>query len=1240
NLKLDLPDEFASSDLLKNILAAEKIKKDGNSKDLEALEEIIKKIWIDLYNKDPFQFNEEFDLHKEMGKKALIADFEDGKKRIEEVEKISTELDSQIRLLQDRINAPELLKAYPDQIKDFLEDRQAHPNDIPTSDLVEKGEEAPDDIGACSKLIEQLEAYRSKLIAHQNFLNPEHSHPIPDNKTPGFLELCKEILAPASEALKSRQETTAKQLEVVDNRIHQVKEKQSHLQFVEYEKLVGQKIDELIAQKPEARLNIELPDATLDKEKQLELTIKAYKNKLEDPKTGLYAHRKNQQAYKAHLEYLHDHFEASDLAPAAELNELYSQVIERAKVILTKQIKLVNEEIITTDRHIHQIKQNQNDSELALARMSEKTMKARFEEKKQKIASAFEQLEQIRRLQVPVAAKFSGYLRDVHNDQVAEVTRRFSDSKRSIINHYGYEQSQLLDEAFGRIKFLEEAKPKLEEYRKALASSGRYIPTTQVPKDELLTYLEHPDDEWSKEAIDKCYKTAEIAQKRRGFNWDNIINMRSHYTTILRPSDFDYDTDDLIEVVDTKLKAIERELTIDITAAAESVQANASPPSKLYVLQEQYQESLSQQQSAIDKIIKQEGEELAELDKIKLHEKQPLLIAKLETRLAELTHVNAQLDAAYSQFEYKLIGIEAEQQDLDEIIKENDSTRLLELIKNKETSLQQKTGSPSLQGISQLFRSKQDFRDSSILELSKQIDDSYSAQIKALEIDEDSNPIDFIQLKEMLNKLTQSIQDLTNQVSRQPEQEAELKELQHKKVKLAFQIQSAELHDLKSHLELVPPELEEQQKGVVNDFRQLQEKRAKLKTGQRETCSTRIADFAKKIESNIAIVERLRVLATYEIEYRKLVAETKEELNPAQKQELAKKIVTLFLDYEDNLSKIAATGSKELKDQLDIHINALNNYLEGNLTSIEDEYKELIEKAKTVESKDSKALNEEIHSVVDKNTDLLTQIYKVNNRAFKVQLQRIGHLINGEGGLNQFTTIEELKLIKERYARLNEKIDSLNLRRDSGPSGEHFIALAITVSKAVDNNSDYLEMIGKTKNQAILNYLEIVREQEEKLLEFMRDPIVSTPAFSQRIQNKIDSYFSKAPESPGIFVAYLAKRAETYWFKDFISRNASIALSCFCRYKTDAQEREEFVTQLESDLNAYQENPNEESFLKLEKTIDEGKKKFTPRASEGAEKYQDSLLAKLTSFEDKLKTLEEARKQYNQEMEETASLYA
>ena len=100
-------------------------------------------------------------------------------------------------------------------------------------------------------------------------------------------------------------------------------------------------------------------------------------------------------------------------------------------------------------------------------------------------------------------------------------------------------------------------------------------------------------------------------------------------------------------------------------------------------------------------------------------------------------------------------------------------------------------------------------------------------------------------------------------------------------------------------------------------------------------------------------------------------------------------------------------------------------------------------------------------------------------------------------------------------------------------------------------------------------------------------------------------------EHKKIFDDYLEERANTFRFKDLVSQFISLIFGC-SGYKTEAQKRQEYITELQTSVTTYQTHP--ETYADLEAVINRGLQAFPPRASEGPE-YQKSLRAKLTALQ-------------------------
>ncbi len=116
--------------------------------------------------------------------------------------------------------------------------------------------------------------------------------------------------------------------------------------------------------------------------------------------------------------------------------------------------------------------------------------------------------------------------------------------------------------------------------------------------------------------------------------------------------------------------------------------------------------------------------------------------------------------------------------------------------------------------------------------------------------------------------------------------------------------------------------------------------------------------------------------------------------------------------------------------------------------------------------------------------------------------------------------------------------------------------------------------------------------------------------FKKNLLALSDEFFGK----DGVFEKYLQERHRTYWFKDFVSNIAAFSLSCF-GWKTDSQQREEFVTQLKL---TFIDSIKDGNINVLSDLIVQGQQQFSPRARNGSQGYEESLSSKLVLFGEKV----------------------
>jgi hypothetical protein len=174
----------------------------------------------------------------------------------------------------------------------------------------------------------------------------------------------------------------------------------------------------------------------------------------------------------------------------------------------------------------------------------------------------------------------------------------------------------------------------------------------------------------------------------------------------------------------------------------------------------------------------------------------------------------------------------------------------------------------------------------------------------------------------------------------------------------------------------------------------------------------------------------------------------------------------------------------------------------------------------------------------------------------------------------------------------------LNIHKDSSNKEIQQKINAISADLAqIEVIQNILEPLSGTSKKLFIDHIEPSTKDEEH----------SQQALSRK--HIINAKYWGNSSQIGIFSDYLKERAQTFWFKDFLREFAALALGCF-GYKTDSQERKEYIDELKTKFNQYQKNDdtNDDELIKF---IDKGQKKFAPRCKPGQEGYNNSLHGKL-----------------------------
>ncbi len=113
--------------------------------------------------------------------------------------------------------------------------------------------------------------------------------------------------------------------------------------------------------------------------------------------------------------------------------------------------------------------------------------------------------------------------------------------------------------------------------------------------------------------------------------------------------------------------------------------------------------------------------------------------------------------------------------------------------------------------------------------------------------------------------------------------------------------------------------------------------------------------------------------------------------------------------------------------------------------------------------------------------------------------------------------------------------------------------------------------------------------------------------------NDLGAHYFGTTLKLGVFAEYLQERAQQFWWKDFFRAIAAFTFGCL-GYKTDEQEREEYLDGLQQVFDEYKQDSSQTNSELLLTEIEKGQKQFSPRAKAGEEGYENSLHYKLELF--------------------------
>ncbi|MCL9684633.1 hypothetical protein [Legionella maioricensis] len=836
---------------------------------------------------------------------------------------------------------------------------------------------------------------------------------------------------------------------------------------------------------------------------------------------NLESHRVSLSKSKLSLEKKIRNFETDNPLPPikeAEHKSAFEAVRTKAKQQLTSEVEAIEQQITVVNSLLAKVKTKVTYLGDELAKQSEDGRKNKLEEVGTRIREAFRQLHEKSHPKRVEAEVQSHRFLEGYTPAVAAIEKEYAPQISALDETISTTHSQISskEHSLGAINqqnierknLLKTSRAELEQFKEILEKeSGIYIPSTKIPKELLIKYLEC--NEKIAEFIGEMYQTEQASNYFYGFNPTNIYNKYRHHASILGPSDFDLDIGAIIDYISEKIELIDQEMQIDVTS-----DLSAPSPSKNYLLgkgnlwelQKEYQK-IRQEKIALELQSKKDEEtqqkmtatmttKLNEWNEAKAAKEETAAFATLEEKMNTQDHLQAMVALNAYELEFKLADIEKEQKGLDDII------RALDTMDDKESLkyLEGMRDKIALIDVDKMMESKPDHRVYSGTELQRHIHDSLSALQKSL-------------------------------IKLRSEDQATIDKSEVFKSKLG---------------------------ALEVEFEELKAKSARLDSS------------LEKIRE--AHVEKMKILNEKK--------DTLIALN--QFTEIEDALRTKYIDVINDTA--IRPDNREAREIL---IEEMEQFKETNFGPL----------------KDFKVHPNE--SVNEKHQSALQAAHKLEDYLVKLKLDRVEE--DTDSFIKRFSEIKgfSVKNRSERNALLDD-IEKLKIRE-----GDFLAKLADSDSEEIQQKlraiSQNMEQMDGIKSQLTPSAVSRLTFFGAKGV--MENEVTAETELAMDSIRK--SYFE--PEV-GIFTQYLQERAQQFWLKDLFRSLAAFTLGCF-GYKTDAQEREEYLKGLEIVFNRYH---NESKGALVLAEIEKGQKLFSPRAKAGEDGYNDSLHSKLESLKESL----------------------
>ncbi|KTC91501.1 hypothetical protein [Fluoribacter dumoffii] len=777
-----------------------------------------------------------------------------------------------------------------------------------------------------------------------------------------------------------------------------------------------------------------------------------------------------------------------------------------------------------------------------------------------------------------------------------------------------------------RESFLRQARDELKQFKSALEEDkGFYIPSAKIPKDRLLKNLECTNPELIK-FFDDLYQREQKGNAWRGFNRSYLSDLVTHYTSYMAESDLEFDLSTTIDYITRKMELIDMELN----GKEEAPQSNFIPDETLWTLQVDsqtitdqkrvHEETLQQLKTQKTELQAEKEEKLKPWETEKTTRGQILSKAQLEKHMSEVINRQAVLALTMLKLEFALGDIEDNEKLLDREFQEfaqSENEALIERadafgekLKEISSSLTMGKRNETVDGwVSQIGASLPSLQKDweSILARAK-------TTVPPTEIDPDLP----FELQELIKTYTLEEQGLKNVYTRLSTSFDDKRTSWPQLKSLAqIQIKSAELLQKTASLENYTSEERTQLDIEIQSFQ------SEIESVMREIAGNKNPLVKDKYDATVLLTEELSQVSRSIHDLKDLA-----------------QINHIYSGLAERI-KLLKPESVLARRQLLKEINALPKELQETVENIHQNKNPVVHKA-LVE--------------VRKNLDRLNIFKEIHTPS---QSTLFGRNVTLSRPVNPFAEKDDMPIPQEEFAQdaqsisqatIEKRVDEVQAKQpsldeqfaqeDKGYIVKHlnqviegYTKLKDTLTLTAKARQAFYQQIIQFEQSELVTLVEDFRSSNdpeledsmviEKLAQIKKLADALTPFKEQyddaatRREIEFDEkraqvgakYFGKG----AIYDNYLEERRETYWFKDLISSAAALVLGCF-GYKTEAQEREEYLQELKADYQQYKNNPNEENLKRLQGKIQEGLDKFSPRSSKnGAE--AKSLKAKLQQMQ-------------------------